>query len=681
MFRSAKFNSLLVCFVCACLVGCVCFALPRAASANEVVVTKASTMTISLQEDEVTPDDTGDDEDADDSDDETTDDTADDTTNDTTNGKKTNSTSNVKKVSNSVTSSEKGGGLPVTGDALAMALAGVALIAGAAAFCLAQSKKLAPVRGAHVRRTASSIRRWNEEVEAAKKKVICVTLAAALLAAACFGGFASKAAVLAEDVKDLVNCVSVVKVDTSGKVVSAAVTVENRSAKAIEVKECDAPAELNGWVGNFAEATAQPNSTIAGAWSSASSELTLPADIVQKVTNGETVTLTFDVKVAYDDGITNVTVSFHEADDAETAVSGMSPITVLQGEKIDKPATTPAKDGYNFIGWFTDKALTNEFTFGADGKSTVAITADTKLFAKWEEIDESTFWLSSTNTTGTQRSDFQADANYRSERQILADIEILHDSTNANYASTLARWQTYYTNDVKLYAAYSGGDTEADNTGATSALNGLVEFRILEVSGAAGHLNVTGDNSSSDGSAVTFMATHVLPTAYQMNSNWTAAAVWNSSVLRGALQSGGEIFAKFPTNLTSKIKLVSKLNNAGGAAGQTAAGATTQDAFWILSFNELTGSSKPYTPSNEGTQYAWCVTNVVSGTENNASLVFTTRASGTPGSSASDYKGHVWERSPNVEGERYFIRISNAGSPSTYGYADDYLGVAPAFCL
>lgn len=677
VFRRTKFNFLLMCLACFCLVGCVCFSLPQVASANEVVVTKTSTMTITLQEDDVTPDDADEDDDTDDSNDETTDETGDETTSNTT----TNSKTKVKKVSNSVSSSEKGGGLPVTGDALAMALAGIVLVAGAAAYCLLQSKKLAPVRGAHVRRTASSIRRRKEEMEAARKKVVCVTLAAALLAAVCLGGFASKSSVLAEDVGDLVNCSSTVKVDATGKVASTSVTVENKSAKAIEVRDCAAPSELDGWVGNFSEATAQPNSTIAGAWVSSSGELTLPADIVQKVTNGETVTLTFNVEVTYDDGFANVTVSFHEADDAETAVSGMTPVTVLAGEKIEKPAATPTKDGYNFIGWFTDKALTNEFTFGSDGKSTVAITANTKLFAKWEEIDESTFWLSSTNTSGTQRSDFVNDPNYRSERKILADMEILHDSTNDNYASTLANWQAYYANGVKLYATYSGGETETDSAGATSDLNKLVEFRILEVSGASGHLNVAGDDASGDGSVVTFMATHTLPTAYQMNSSWTSDAIWSSSVLRDKLQSGGEIFAKFPENLTRNIKAVSKMNNAGGGAGQTAAGTTTQDAFWIISYNELTGSSQEYTPTNEGTQYAWCAANVGSGPQNNDSLVFTTRSGEAAGSFSAGAEGQLWERSPNVSHTRYFMRITNAGSPSTFGYADDFVGVAPAFCF
>ena len=53
--------------------------------------------------------------------------------------------------------------------------------------------------------------------------------------------------------------------------------------------------------------------------------------------------------------------------------------TVTSGEKATEPTTAPTKSGYGFAGWYSDSNLTSEFSFDT------AITADTKLYAKWTE--------------------------------------------------------------------------------------------------------------------------------------------------------------------------------------------------------------------------------------------------------------------------------------------------------
>lgn len=57
---------------------------------------------------------------------------------------------------------------------------------------------------------------------------------------------------------------------------------------------------------------------------------------------------------------------------------------VEYGSSVSKP-TEPTHTGYTFGGWYTDKDCTdgNEFTFGADGKSTTSITDHLPLYAKW----------------------------------------------------------------------------------------------------------------------------------------------------------------------------------------------------------------------------------------------------------------------------------------------------------
>ncbi|MBQ7974607.1 MAG: InlB B-repeat-containing protein, partial [Clostridia bacterium] len=52
--------------------------------------------------------------------------------------------------------------------------------------------------------------------------------------------------------------------------------------------------------------------------------------------------------------------------------------TVAKNSKLDEPAV-PEKDGYSFIGWFTDEELTSAYDF--DSK----VTKDFTLYAKWEK--------------------------------------------------------------------------------------------------------------------------------------------------------------------------------------------------------------------------------------------------------------------------------------------------------
>ena len=56
----------------------------------------------------------------------------------------------------------------------------------------------------------------------------------------------------------------------------------------------------------------------------------------------------------------------------------IDPLDIMDGEKLLKP-TDPIKEGYNFMGWYKDSAITQGYDFNT------AITADLKLYAAWEE--------------------------------------------------------------------------------------------------------------------------------------------------------------------------------------------------------------------------------------------------------------------------------------------------------
>ncbi|MBO7637418.1 MAG: InlB B-repeat-containing protein, partial [Treponema sp.] len=52
---------------------------------------------------------------------------------------------------------------------------------------------------------------------------------------------------------------------------------------------------------------------------------------------------------------------------------------VAEGNKAKEPAA-PKKDGYRFMGWYSDSALTSQFSFNT------AITANTTLYASWKKV-------------------------------------------------------------------------------------------------------------------------------------------------------------------------------------------------------------------------------------------------------------------------------------------------------
>lgn len=59
--------------------------------------------------------------------------------------------------------------------------------------------------------------------------------------------------------------------------------------------------------------------------------------------------------------------------------SAVADQTVMNGKTVTMPAN-PTKDNYNFVGWYTDAALTAEYDF------TTAVSKSTKLYAKWDAI-------------------------------------------------------------------------------------------------------------------------------------------------------------------------------------------------------------------------------------------------------------------------------------------------------
>ena len=76
-----------------------------------------------------------------------------------------------------------------------------------------------------------------------------------------------------------------------------------------------------------------------------------------------------------------VTVTFDDAvEETDDQV-----ITVETGSTVNpSDVTTPSREGYDFVGWYTDEACTTQYDFDAP------VTSDLTLYAKWTEAEQPT---------------------------------------------------------------------------------------------------------------------------------------------------------------------------------------------------------------------------------------------------------------------------------------------------
>lgn len=85
---------------------------------------------------------------------------------------------------------------------------------------------------------------------------------------------------------------------------------------------------------------------------------------------------TYKVTFNYNDGTTSDTVKEVNKDDVVSALSN------------------PVREGYTFIGWYTDKDYKNKYDFNTK------ITSDITLYAKWEKSDKTDEEIDKNNKTG-----------------------------------------------------------------------------------------------------------------------------------------------------------------------------------------------------------------------------------------------------------------------------------------
>ena len=278
MSRTSRFVRILTCAFVFLLLGGLMLSAPSKASAAQITESIDSTMTITMQQ---TSGDGSTNKDA-------------SSNNSTINSTSDNEKNTSESATTSTVASKKDGNLPVTGDVLLFAIIGMVVLCAGSIYCLFESKKLNCAHGVHVCRSFQRGHIRTQDPNKIKKRVVVVAVTCALLAATCFGVFASKANALSEGVNADVKCTSAVKIDEDGNVLQANVTVQNNSLKAINVESVVAPTELEGWNATFKTTSVAVSGSAVGTWDGK----TVPADILRQVKENGSLTLTFQLTVS-----------------------------------------------------------------------------------------------------------------------------------------------------------------------------------------------------------------------------------------------------------------------------------------------------------------------------------------------------------------------------------------------
>ena len=166
------------------------------------------------------------------------------------------------------------------------------------------------------------------------------------------------------------------------------------------------------------------------------------------------------------------------------------------------------------------------------------------------------------------------------------------------------------------------------------------------------------DNSGKAG--ITFQFKELMTTKRQMNSSKTNAGSWKSSKMRNYVNN--ELYNMLPVDLQASIKSVTKHTVEGNASTKII---TTEDKLFLLSRIEVYNAC--FGDYDEGRQYAYYV---------NSSNYY---------KKINDTISEWWLRSPYIHNDSYlhnmFSVVDDTSSNWIRFYANDYTGVAPAFCI
>ncbi len=299
------------------------------------------------------------------------------------------------------------------------------------------------------------------------------------------------------------------------------------------------------------------------------------------------------------------------------------------------------------------------------------------------KLELGAFWFAKAKADSPESTDGVlrgGDGAYKTEAQVKTDVaEIqkeVEDGTTEAPGSTFQEYKALMEGDAyHLYTKWKGDD-------ATKDADKYVEFRIIQV---GAHDN--GGELGSDGSAVTFVATHSLPTAQQMNTNPGNAGGWEKSDMRNKVFGAGGYVQSGLSGLAGAAREVKKVAVSGNYDDNWSKGnyptTTTSDSFWLLSYTEIAGTgSIPSYLKSEGSQYAWFGTDAF--TSSVIASMYTTRSGSGPAGDYGDYGDRFklwWLRSPEVVDKNLDFALVSLNGGLFTATASAPAGVVPAFSM
>ena len=403
-------------------------------------------------------------------------------------------------------------------------------------------------------------------------------------------------------------------------------------------------------------------------------------------TDAGTAKATVTFKGNYE-GVKELTFQITKADIAGATVTASTSEYDYTGEAISPNVTVTL--GGKTLAADTDYELTDDasatdigsYTAGVKGKGNYSGTATATV--AWTIREAKSYWLALAGADDPTANIL------KTAEQIAADVEKI----KADDAGVIAEYTNYMNGksadgvsdqEVRLYTDWSGSD-------AGDGANRWVEFRIIQV----------GEHDD-DGSGLTFMATHSLPTAKKMNSDAINDGGWGSSAMRTNVFGEGGYVQTGLSGLVAAAKTVNKkavLDRCLSSGTPTWPLGTTADKFWLLSFTEVYGddfgssfkyvtnaewiteSPQSKTPQyfrSEGSQYDWCKARISTSDRSALQRMNYTRAFERP---TDDRNNRWWLRSATVNTTCDFGGVYYNGTPVPEEYASFSNGVVPAFCM
>ena len=388
-------------------------------------------------------------------------------------------------------------------------------------------------------------------------------------------------------------------------------------------------------------------------------------DLKTTATDGTVLFATHAVKF-----VTNV-------DSANIAIHGAESQTVRvnDGRVVSNPYQGKTYSNGDLVinAWYTDTALTSEWDFNTP------VSEDKTLYAEWGVSDTCAYWIApaskiTTDFDGNFNKDNSAYKNEvskvkKSPTEIQEDIaKIKTEISNGTYLngnSVYTEYKNYMTNDN--YHLYTNISQNGGN-----ATNDYVEFRVINVG-----------QHDSDGSTLTFQATHALPNAYQFNAasnlSNTDTLGWGGSDLRASMNKSGEIFNLFNSGLANDIqKNTSFLKKYTLVNSDTVS--TSKDVFWIAAASEYHKTSSARL-NKEGSVYQyWADKDLDNNSLNNDAFVLARARDGQSVNGTN--KNYAWLRSLSEQGEANTCYVMKLFKMTTQDeFANSELGVVPCFAF